>query len=244
MNLQNQIDYLRLYDLGDMFDDCSVPAGLDMQRVRGAIVMRCGLLTPLYSEPELQRAATQQFFFENQWNFAHIIKVLQAEYSPIENVAEWRTETRNGSGTDNLTIAKTGNETHSGTDRRIIDEDGTRTEVNSGQDVVTREISAENATTYQADNKETTDYGRESTESNTTDRTDDFTHGHAINTQGQDVHNRDMSNADAYEMSRHGNVGVRSNQEMINQELDLLDRFNPYRFISDLYEKELMIGLY
>ena len=137
MNLQNQINYLRDYLQQDMFDDCFVPAGLDMQRVRGAIVMRCGLMTPLFSEPEVQRAATQQFFFENQWNFNHILNIIEAEYSPIENVQEFRQETTKNSGADTLTISRNSTETHSGTDARTIDTDGTTTDTN--------EISAENA---------------------------------------------------------------------------------------------------
>lgn len=260
MNLQNQINYLRDYLQQDMFDDCSVPAGLDMQRVRGAIVMRCGLMTPLFSEPELQRDATQQFFFENQWNFNHIIKILQAEYSPIENVSEWRNESTKSAGSDTLTINKKGQERHSGTDSRIIDEEGanqiqesgnTITQAN-GETTTTREISAENAAIYQPDNQEVVDHGEGETVTHgkhtagtdSTDRTDDFTHGHVVDTSGTDQHTSDKDSRTDYEVYRHGNIGVTTNQQMINEELDLLQRFNPYRFIADLYEKELMLGIY
>ncbi len=260
MNLMNQINYLKEYLNQDMFDDCSVPAGLDMQRIRGAIVMRCGLLTPLFSEPETQRNATQQFFFENQWNFQHVINIMNAEYSPIENVAEWRNESTKNSGTDTLTINKTGQERHSGTDSRVIDEDGTNniqesgstaTQAN-GNTTTTREISAENASTYQPDNQEivnhgegeTVTHGKHTEGSDSRDSTDDFTHGHVVDTSGKDTHVNDKDSKTDYEVYRHGNVGVTTNQQMINEELDLLNRFNPYRFIADLYEKELILGIY
>lgn len=228
MNLQNQINYLRDYLQQDMFDDCFVPAGLDMQRVRGAIVMRCGLMTPLFSEPEVQRAATQQFFFENQWNFNHILNIIEAEYSPIENVQEFRQETTKNSGADTLTISRNSTETHSGTDARTIDTDGTTTDTN--------EISAENAGSYQADNR--------STEEVDTTVMDNLTHGEIITQGGSDTHKQDKDSRTDFEVFRHGNVGITTNQDMINQELDLLERFNPYRFIANLYEKELMLGLY
>ncbi len=260
MNLQNQIEYLKEYTGTDMFDNCSVPSPLDMARVRGAIVMRCGLLTPLFSEPETQRDATQQFFFENQWNFEHIIKILQAEYSPIENVAEWRTESTRGTGADSLTISRTGNEAHSGTDARTISEDatgstqesGNTSTQESGTTQTERTISAENANDYQPDNMETVTHlkgeavthGKKTDESDKKTTLDDFTHGHNINTSGQDTHKRDTENDTQHEMNRHGNIGVTTNQDLMNQELDLLERFNPYRFIADLYEKELMLGLY
>lgn len=244
MNLQNQIEYLKLNDLGDMFDDCDVPAPLDMQRVRGAIVMRCGLLTPLFSEPETQRNATQQFFYENQWNFEHIIKILNAEYSPIENVAEVREESTVNSGTDTLTLNRNSTESHTGVDGRVIQESGQTTDTESGLTTTTNEISAENATTYQADNKSTVQHGRGDTTTHGKHVADDLQHGEVITHVGNDQHINEKDSNTKFTVNRHGNIGVTTNQDMINQELDLLERFNPYRFIANLYEKELMIGLY
>ena len=260
MNLQNQIDYLKEYDLGDMFDGCSVPSGLDMARVRGAIVMRCGLLTPLFSEPETQQAATQQFFFENQWNFEHILNVLRAQYSPIENVAEVREETTTTSGTDSLTIERESSEKHSGTDSRIIQESGSTSSQESGTTNVQqngttrteRKISAENISTYSPDNEETvthgqgegTTHGKGETLTHGKRTADDLSHGHQIALDGSDVHSGTKESNSEFSVNRHGNIGVTTNQEMINQELDLLIRFNAYRFIADLYEKELMLGVY
>lgn len=260
MNLQNQIDYLHEYESMDMFDGCSVPAGLDMQGIRSAIVMRCGLMFPLFSEPMTQRSATQQFFFENQWNFDHIVKVLEAQYSPIENVAEVREETTKNTGADTLTIAKNSTETHSGTDDRIVQESGTTGTASSsesergesGQTVTERKISAENISTYSPDNEETIRHGKgeEASESGSETIThgkrthDATTHGHKIATGGEDVHTSAKDSQSALSVNRHGNIGVTTNQEMINQELDLMIRFNAYRFIADMYEKELMLGIY
>lgn len=324
MNLQNQINYLRDYLDQDLFDECSVPAPLNMQRVRGAIIMRCGLLTPLYSEPEVQRAATQQFFFENQWNFAHIVKVIEAEYSPIENVAEWRDESQTGE-TKHIRERESGDlEQHSGTDGRQIAESGTTREAEGGKTTqaeggttrtaesgttrnaesgttsqaeggttavreggsttTTNEISAENATTYQADNKSTVTHGKTDTTTHgrtdttthgktdtithgrtdtithgKTDETthgrtdtithgkvtnDDLTHGERIQRDGTETITDTDSGDRGLTMHRHGNVGITTNTALINEELDLLERFNPYRFIADLYERELILGLY
>ena len=227
-----------------MFDDCSVPARLDMQRVRGAIVMRCGLMTPLFSEPEVQRAATQQFFFENQWNFDHVLNILEAEYSPIENVQEFRQESTKNSGADTLTISRNSTETHSGKDMRSIQESGTTGTQETGTTGTENQISAENATTYQPDNKSTVTHGAGETTTHGKKTSDDLTHGETIAHGGSDIHKQDRGSRTDFEVFRHGNIGVTTNQQMINQELDLLERFNPYRFIADLYEKELMLGIY
>lgn len=192
MNLQNQIDYLKGLNLGDMFDDCSVPDGLDMERVRGAIVMRCGLLTPLYSEPETQRAATQQFFFENQWNFKQIVNIIKSDFSPIENVFEDRTET------------ETTNRNHA--------------DATTYGHTTERQISAENVNFYSPSN-------------NTIE-------GGADSRSGWGSDSRSLTT------NRHGNIGVTSAQSLIHESLDLAERFNPYKFIADLYERELILGLY
>lgn len=192
MTLQNQIEYLNRIDGIDLFDDCSVPSGLDMNLVKGAIIMRCGLLTPLYSEPMTQRLATAQFFSENQWNFTQILKVLEAEYNPIENVFEDREETEN-------------------TERQHDDSTG------YGH-ITERKISAENVSTYSPDNQ--------------------------IAESGQDVRMGTNNENRNYNVHRHGNIGITSAQKLINESLDLVNRFNPYRLISELYERELIIGLY
>ena len=208
MNLQNQIEYLKNILNLDLFDDCSVPAGLDLERVKGAIIMRCGLLTPLFSEPTVQRMATQQFFSENQWNFSHLVKIISADYSPIENVFEDRTETETigKNHSDSGNFSKSGNSS-------------TATETE-------RKISAENVSSYSPYNQETETETGTSSQSGTDSRS------------GNSSENRSTS------MHRNGNIGVTSAQQLINEELDLIDRLNPYRFIADLYEKELMIGLY
>lgn len=192
MTLQNQIEFLQSFTGEDMFDNCSVPDGLDMALVRGAIVMRCGLLTPLFSEPETQKAATEQFFHENQWNFEQMVRVLQAEYNPVENVFEDRTETEN-TGRNHEDVTSYGHNTE-------------------------RTISAENVSYYSPDN-------------NTAETGSDTRQG----TSGE---NRTLT------VYRHGNIGVTSSQSLINESLELINKFNPYRTIADLYEKELILGIY
>ena len=81
MNLQNQLDYLP-----SLLDGVVVPAPLSADYVKSQIMLECGLLTPLYSEPYLMKMAIAQWFKTHEWTFAHLVKVIQAEYSPIENV--------------------------------------------------------------------------------------------------------------------------------------------------------------
>ena len=65
---------------------------------------------------------------------------------------------------------------------------------------------------------DTTEYGK----------TDDLEHGENIE----------------YHRYRHANVGVTTNQQLINQELELLEKFNIYDWIAHKFERENMIQCY
>ena len=93
MNLQNLIDYCRDFGLPDPLSGISVPAPLNADTVKSAIMVRCGLQTPLYGDPATFTNFTTHWFNTHQWTFEHLINVIQAEYNPIENVFEDRTDT-------------------------------------------------------------------------------------------------------------------------------------------------------
>lgn len=320
MNFQNQIDYLKTFENLGMFDGCTVPAPLNLEEVLSEIVKRCGLLEPQYSEPGLMRRLTQHWFVVNQWQFEHLVNIILAEYSPIENTDRYTqiedtrsgetgsTKTRTGSGseahtgTDARTIANSGTdtekhtgtdartvansgtdtETHSGTDARTIANSGTDTETHSGTDTDTRTVSAYNTSTYQPDNKEDRMHGEVIATQHGHGQTDNLSHGEQIATQhgkstndslihGEQVattygkgtsdslqHGEQIARTDTesetisgtdeatseHTEHTHGNIGVTTNQELINQELQLLKDFNVYDWIAAKYEREMMIQVY
>lgn len=144
MNLQNQIEWLKLNASNvDMFDGLRLPAGLDSERAKSAIMLRCGLLTPVYSQPFVMREAIANWNESMQWNFEHLVKLIQTEYKPLENYN--RTDKGSNSGTSQVnyggselmeyggTETGTDTETHSGSDIRTIDRDSTETHSGSDQ---------------------------------------------------------------------------------------------------------------
>lgn len=153
MNFQNLVDYCEYQNI-DIFDGCTVPAPLDITRVKSEIMKRCGLLRPVYGEPEVFKALCKLWFDNNQWNFEHIVKIINANYSPIENVYE----------SDHYTTK------HTGTDKRALSGTDTVTDGSSTE----HQVSAFNSSGYQASSKDSnsgdidTKYGKK----------DDFTHGH------------------------------------------------------------------
>ena len=257
MNLQNLVDYCEEMGLPSPFAGATVPAPLNIDTCISAIMVRCGLLTPCYNDPDTFRNITTIWFERKQWTFEHLIKVIQAEYSPIENVFEDRTEeteyghnsTRTGSHKDTEggkdTVAKSGTDTvaESGTDERDIS--------NSGTDTTTNTISAFNSNTYQPDNQSELSHGLSVDDDITYGKSTDTTHGHQVDTTyGHNVDHvynnlKDQEGGkDILSVNRHGNIGVTTNQQMINEELELLRHFDIYGYIADIFEDENMLMIY
>ena len=314
-NLQNLIDYCQNVNI-DLFENCTVPAPLDLQQVKNNIMLRCGLLTPVYSEPEVFKMMTKMWFDSNQWNFEHLINIILAEYNPIENVVDhdwWKEEhtgtdkrtmggddklfhgeTHTLSGTDTLTHGE--KHTLSGTDTLTHGETHTLSGSDSVSDTTSNEhtVSAYNSSSYQADSKDTksggpsttygkvdtasgqdsTGYGKTDTASgddktqygktDTASGDDKTQYGKTDTASGDDktqygktdtasgVDTTEYGKTDdlehgeniEYHRYRHANVGVTTNQQLIEQELALLEHFNIYDWIAAKFERDNMIQLY
>ena len=261
MNFQNQIDFLQIRN-EDMLEGVVVPDPLDTETLKSQIVFRCGLLWPAYSEPEIQKTAITQFFKREQWNIKHLINIILAEYSPIENTDRYSEHTTedNGSGSsthsgsDRRTINNSGKDQRdiqeSGTDQRDVSSSGTdqRDIQEGGTTTVTREVSAYNSSGYQADNKETTAHGKKTDDDVTYGKKtdDDVTYGK--NTVDNLAYGHkiidEKTGKSTYTEHTHGNIGVTTNQEMIRQELELLEAFDVYDWIAAKMERELFLQVY
>lgn len=260
MNLQNLIDYCRVYDLPDPLSGIVVPEPIDADRVRSAIMMRCGLLEPVYPQPDVFRQMLAQWFDNRAWNFEHLIKIIQAEYSPIENTDKYSENRTTRDGSD--TITHSGSDTVRTEGKENAKDGGADQTQAGGTDTETRtpnltrtrtdEISAENASGYQADSKHTdADTGNEITETEH-GRTDTTTYGKTNEVKREEVqttlHNRVEKKAydggESYTEHTHGNIGVTTNQQMITEELELIRRFNIYDWIAERVEADLFVMVY
>lgn len=235
MNLQNQLDYLPT-----LLDGVVVPAGIDANILKSQIMLECGLLTPLYSEPAVMKAAIAQWFAARDWTFEHLLKIIRAEYDPIDNydrrevwdkeTDSWRDRTEQLSGKDQRDF-----------DSTLSNKDTTTRSV-EGDLTTEQEVSPYNSSSYVDSQKSTvsdgqeitteTEYGRKDTQN------DDITYGKKTTTDD------DLDQNEHYEGRTHGNIGVVTTQEIINQELELLAKFNIYGWIAKQFCADLMLLLY
>lgn len=235
MNLQNQLDYLPT-----LLDGVVVPAGIDANILKSQIMLECGLLTPLYSEPAVMKAAIAQWFAARDWTFEHLLKIIRAEYDPIDNydrrevwdkeTDSWRDRTEQLSGKDQRDF----DSTLSNSDTTVRSVEGDLT--------TEQEVSPYNSSSYVDSQKSTVTDGQEITTETTYGRkdtqNDDITYGKKTTTDD------DLDQNEHYEGRTHGNIGVVTTQEIINQELELLAKFNIYGWIAKQFCADLMLLLY
>lgn len=226
----------------DMWGGLQLPAGSPMDRtiLINSILERCGLNIPVYADPAVMASAIAVWSAKNQYTFEHVGKIYEASYSPIENYDRYEdiavkrdrdltddTET-NGNKIEKLNSSATENKTseHSGTDTTTS----------------TGDTSAFDTTGYVADNK----------------TTDSIVHGEKISDAGsgktqtdKDTTSDSVQNKSVKELENtstinhtHGNIGITSAMALEKEEMEYLKAYNPYTFLSGLFENDLTLFVY
>lgn len=204
MNLNNLIQYCKAMNLKDPLSGIVLPSPLSSDLARSAIVVRCGLLTPVFGEPDVFRETVITWNATMKWTYEHLIAIYNAKYDPIENYdryEEWNDKREND---------RSGSDAHSGTDREHEEREIT--------------TSAENISTYQPDN-----HSEDDRETN---------YGHKIERKDTGKESGERKG------HIHGNIGVMTAAQMIQGDIDMIDRFDVYRWIADRFEKDNMLMIY
>lgn len=229
----------QLYDLAthegvDLFGGLHLPTGssLDRDTLINNILMRCGLNIPNFADPFVMSSAIAIWSAKNQYTFEHVDKIYKAQYSPIENYDRYEdmSSNRNNSLKDDTD--------HTGTKTEGIVTNKTST--HSGTDTTTDEntTSAYDSSTYQPDSKLTSklEHGEKVTDS-----------GGSTKTTTNNLHdNKSATENETTTQNNHirGNIGVVTADAMQVEEYEFVKNYNPYEFLSGLFENELTLYVY
>lgn len=226
----------------DIWGGLQLPEDSPMDRdvLINTIIEKCGLNIPLYAEPAVMASAIAVWSAKNQYTFDHVGKIYEASYSPIENYD--RTEDIENTTNRNLGDNTRGNMIKGENMVGSGSKDNTMSHSGTDRNVDTNDVSAFNASTYQPDNKNTSE----------------FTHGEVVNESGtmdnqttKDTNTTTSQNKTINEnivnhtINRtHGNIGITSPMAMETEEMEYLKNYNPYTFLSGLFENELTLFVY
>lgn len=241
----------QLYDLGknvniDIFEGLILPEGSPLNRdtLINAIIMRCGLNIPSFADPYVMASAITVWSAKNQYTFEHVAKIYKADYSPIENYDRYEdmSTNRDRKMDDDTATNNSKFETMSGNNKVTND----LTQQHSGKDSTVDEntTSAYDANTYQPENKSTSDltHGEKITDTGTV-TTDISQTKSATNTANT---GKDVTENEKTTQKNHirGNIGVTTATAMQEAEYDFLGKYNPYEFLSGLFENDLTLYIY
>ena len=208
-----------------MLDGVTLPSDdLDAELLKSVIMERCGLLTPLYSEPEVMKEVISIWFRSHQWNIAHVIDLIKTAYKPLENYD--RHEDLNRGKTD------TRNRSENTTENRNQEYSETGDITTNGE--TERKVAAFNTSEY-APADQTIQDSR--TQSETGGSTEGTTTGSMTGTEAGNENEHAINYI-------HGNIGVTTTQAMFLEELNLLGGFNAYQFIAEMFAKDLLLSIW
>lgn len=189
---------------------------LDTELLKSVIMERCGLLEPLYSEPETMKEVISIWFRSHSWNIERIINLIKTKYSPLENYDRHEDLERGKSDTRNRSETRTQEYSENG-------------DVTTNEETE-RTVAAFNTSAYSPADKTVTDTR---TQTETTGDTNGSTTGTEAGSEAEHAINY-----------IHGNIGVTTSQQMFLAEVDLLGGFNAYQFITEMFAKDLMLSIW
>lgn len=229
----------QLYNLGnayhiDIFSGITLPANSPINRtvLIDTILERCGMNYPMYADPNVMLSAINVWSARNQYTFEHVAKIINADYSPIEN--KYYSEETERDLADNTKVNNSRSEASNA--NSTVKED--RNSAHSGTDTTTDTTSAYNASDYQPDNRTDLQHG-ENIKDNATVNTTGASNKN-INANSQN----DKAVKEKIKSLQHGNIGVTSNFDLQSSEYSLLKDYNPYLFLCDLFERDLTLCVY
>lgn len=230
-----------------VFENMTLPEGINKDILVGTILLRCQEFELLYSDPDFMIAAVNIWSRKNYWTFDKWVKLINESYDPLFNkdyFEEW-TDTHTGD------YSKTGSGTSSGETSTLNNltntTDMTRTDnLASTNDVTaTHSEKAYNDSSYVGTTQDVTD--QDQTQTGTVKNTGTVTDTGRVNGDYSNRNNNSESGDDAYTNSHtyhgYGNIGITSAQELFMKQVDVA-AWNMYEHIADLFANEFCIMVY
>lgn len=234
-----------------LFDDIVLPDGINKEYVINEIMKRGDLYT-YHQALDMLKFNIKCWFSQKSYDFEMMFAALRAEYNPIENYdrkeATSRTHSQNSEDSIIRSNSKSGSDVTTGSNTANTSANLTRSEQLRDNSSNVESVSAYNAADFQNANKS------DLTKSATTSSQDDTlsnakSDSRAKTDYGSFVNERETNNHgssfnESEEVRVHGNIGITTNQQMIESEMLMRSRFNIYEVIAAQFEREFLIQVY
>lgn len=202
-----------------LFDGLQLPEGVDKKLVINCIIERHGNAALAHPDPEWMRHYIGTWSARRLPIWQKLNTTLHLEYNPIENYD------RKEDIEEKRTTGRTSSSLASGTNGE------TNAEERSENQTSLHDVSAENASDYQADSKDTVTGGVTSS------------YRRDIDTSSEISGQENVTDTFTHSNRTHGNIGVTTSQQMIQAERDLV-RYSLIEEIAEDYRDAFCLDVY
>lgn len=234
--LRSQLSILGLYNYDpDIFSGFQVPEGMDRTTAIDEILMNCAELEIIYPSYTTMKLAIKNWTTAELPIWERALRDMTIEYNPIWNV--------DGTETEVIERELTGNTK----DDNISASERTGSEAASGGSSTTTEAeSIESSKAYNQDN--TSEWAERDKTAGDGSTTVDSTEERESSESIEATDNRTIQESEKETITttktRGGNIGVTMTQQMLNADLDMLPRLNPYQFIVESFKNRFCLLIY
>ena len=215
----------------NLFSNLVLPDGVDRDLVIDTILEKYGMQALVRPDPSYMKKHIGVWSRRKLWTWTKLCNTLNLEYNPIDNTDKYEdyTDTRT---TERTTSGETAS-TSGGTDSRTENEttSGTRNETSE------HDVSAENASYYQPDSRDTTQGSNSDSRENTASGTT------SLKSSGTNSEKENYTDTFKHTLHTHGNIGVTTTQQMIESERESV-RYNLVEEIAADYQAAFCLDIY
>ena len=202
-----------------ILDNIELPVGMDREIMKDYIFMYAGENECRYGDPMLLSRLVNSWFRARKSEFGRMWYALTIAYNPIENTDRYEDYTRKFDSKE------------SGNIKSETSGEGRNNSTHTPDLTTENQTSAFDSSAYQP-RERTTESGNEKTEAETTSKAKG----------SQDTSNK-REDKEEHSLHSHGNIGVTTNQQMIQSELELR-QFDIYKYIAKCFEDEFTVPVY
>ena len=215
-----------------IFEELTLPDGIDKDTLIGAIILRCQEFEVLYPDPEFMIQAVKVWGMKNYWTFNRWVKLINKEYDPLYNkdYHEDMTEVHEGK------FSKSGSGSASGTNSENSDYTRTDDLANSSTDTHS-EKAYNSGSTFVETTKD------EISGTNTGTQRNAGTTSGTVDSQSSNSESGNDDHKNTHTLHGYGNIGVTAAQTLFMEETEVA-AWNMYEHMADLFASEFCLMIY
>ena len=224
MGMGASLSIIGMYNYDNtLFDLMAVPAEFDSdtrELLINNILLECGGLETVYPEITFLKQAIGVWSEKELPTWERIYNAMMAEYDPIENY------NRN----ESITVTEDGEDKHSGND--VSANSGTDSFSNTPATTTTEKVTGYDSGSL-VERSQIVEGGT-SSGSQTYGSTNTFTHGEKIKRDNKIITSGNI----------HGNIGVTTSQQMLEQEIEIAPKLNVMDYICISFRERFCLLVY